>query len=85
MRLHDMRHFAGHQLPRVGANLPETMAWLGHSTSTASLRYQGAVSGLAAEIAEALSALATKPELAVVADAYHRADGGTNDQAAASA
>jgi integrase len=58
MRLHDLRHFAGHQTARV-ANLPETMARLGHSTQTASLRYQGQVSGRDVEIAEALSALAT--------------------------
>ncbi|SIJ03698.1 phage integrase family protein [Mycobacteroides abscessus subsp. bolletii] len=57
MRLHDMRHFAGHQTARV-ANLPETMARLGHSTQTASLRYQGQVSGRAVEIADQLSALA---------------------------
>jgi integrase len=59
MRLHDMRHFAGHQLPRVGASLPESMAWLGHTTQSASLRYQGQVSGRDAEIAAALSGLAT--------------------------
>lgn len=62
VRLHDLRHFAGHQTARV-VNLPETMARLGHSTQAASLRYQGQVSGRAAEIAEALSALATKPAL----------------------
>jgi integrase len=67
MRLHDLRHFAGHQTARV-ANLPETMARLGHSTQAASLRYQGQVSGRAAEIAEALSALATKPSLVVLVD-----------------
>lgn len=64
MRLHDMRHFAGHQTPRV-ANLPETMARLGHSTQTASLRYQGQVSGRDAEIAEALSALRAETLAAV--------------------
>lgn len=62
MRIHDMRHFAGHQTARV-ANLPETMKRLGHSTSTASLRYQGEVSGRDVEIADALSALAKVPEL----------------------
>lgn len=55
MRLHDMRHFAGHQTARV-ANMPETMARLGHSTQSASLRYQGQVSGRDVEIAIALSA-----------------------------
>ena len=66
MRIHDMRHFAGHQTARV-ANPPETIKRLGHSTSTASLRYQGEVSGRAVEIADALSALATVPELADLA------------------
>ena len=57
IRLHDMRHFAGHQTARV-ANLPETMQRLNHRTATASLRYQGMVSGRDVEIAEALSKLA---------------------------
>jgi integrase len=61
IRLHDLRHFAGHQTARV-ANLPETMARLGHSTSSASLRYQGQVSGRDVEIAEALSALVKIPK-----------------------
>ena len=67
IKLHDLRHFAGHQAARVG-NLPETMARLGHSTVSASLRYQRQVSGRAVEIAEALSVLATKPKRATVAD-----------------
>ena len=53
IRIHDLRHFAGHQTARV-ANLPETMARLGHSTSSASLRYQGQVSGRDVEIANQL-------------------------------
>jgi integrase len=57
MRLHDLRHFAGTMTARV-ANLVETMDRLGHSTPNASLRYQSLVNGRAAEIAEALSALA---------------------------
>lgn len=57
MRLHDLRHFAGTMTAQVG-NLVETMERLGHSTPTASLRYQGQVSGRNIEIAEALSALA---------------------------
>lgn len=83
MRLHDMRHFAGHQTARV-ANLPETMARLGHSTQTASLRYQGQVSGRAVEVAEALSALVESPKLAEVADA-RIADDGQADETAESA
>jgi hypothetical protein len=54
---HDLRHFAGTITARV-ANLPETMARIGHSTPKASLIYQQQVSGRPAEIAAALSALA---------------------------
>ena len=57
VRVHDLRHFSGTQVARVG-NLVETMAHLGHSTAHASLKYQHLVSGRAAEIAEALSKLA---------------------------
>jgi integrase len=57
MRLHDLRHFAGTMTAQV-SNLVETMQRLGHSTPTASLRYQGQVSGRNVEIAESLSALA---------------------------
>jgi integrase len=56
--IHDLRHFAGTQTARVG-NLVETMGRLGHSTVKASLTYQGIVSGRDAEIADALSQLAT--------------------------
>ena len=57
MRIHDLRHFAGTMAARV-ANLPETMARLGHSTVRASLLYQNVVSGRDAEVAAALSVLA---------------------------
>jgi integrase len=67
VRIHDLRHFAGSQVARVG-NVVETMNHLGHSSVSASLRYQHMVSGRDIEIAEALSALATTPKLAVVAD-----------------
>ena len=59
VRLHDLRHFAGTQVARVG-NLAESMARLGHSTVKASLLYQQVVSGRDAEIAAALSALAAQ-------------------------
>jgi integrase len=58
LRIHDLRHFAGTQIARVG-NLAESIARLGHSTVRASLLYQSVVSGRDAEIAAALSALAT--------------------------
>lgn len=47
-----------HVIDGSGRHLVETMERLGHSTPTASLRYQGHVSGRAVEIAEALSAQA---------------------------
>jgi integrase len=58
VRVHDLRHFAGTQTARVG-NLVETMGRLGHSTAKASLGYQAVVSGRDAEIAAALSVLAS--------------------------
>lgn len=59
VRVHDLRHFAGTQAARVG-NLVETMGRLGHSTVKASLIYQQIVSGRDAEVAAALSVLATE-------------------------
>jgi hypothetical protein len=47
---------------------PSDRTGLGHPTVGASLRYQHIVNGRDAEIAAALSTLAAKPELAVVAD-----------------
>lgn len=58
MTIHDLRHFAGTQAARVG-NLVETMGRLGHSTVRASLIYQQIVSGRDAEVAAALSELAS--------------------------
>lgn len=51
LRIHDLRHFAGTQIARVG-NLAESMARLGHSTVRASLLYSHVVSGRDAEIAK---------------------------------
>jgi integrase len=59
VRVHDLRHFSGTMIARV-ANLPESMRRLGHSTVRASLLYQQVVSGRDAEIAAALSELATQ-------------------------
>jgi integrase len=58
MRVHDLKHFAGTQTARV-ASLAETMSRMGHRTVKASLVYQEVVSGRDAEIAAALSELAT--------------------------
>jgi integrase len=63
MRVHDLRHFSGTTVARVGT-LAETMNHLGHSTVAASLRYQHMVSGRAQEIAEAMSRLAQSPDVA---------------------
>jgi integrase len=62
LHIHDLRHFAGTQTARVG-NLVETMGRLGHSTVKASLIYQQIVSGRDAEVAAALSVLATQQRL----------------------
>ncbi len=56
--IHDLRHFAGTSTARVG-NLVETMGRLGHKTVGASLIYQSIAKGRDAEVAEALSKLAT--------------------------
>jgi integrase len=56
--IHDLRHFAGTSTARVG-NLVETMGRLGHRTVQASLVYQTIAKGRDAEVADALSRLAT--------------------------
>ncbi len=66
VRVHDLRHTAGTLAVAAGANLKESIARLGHSSAAASLTHQAVVAGRDAEIAEALSMLATKPKLAVV-------------------
>lgn len=59
LRWHDLRHTAGSNATRVGANLAEVMALLGHSTPAAALRYQHQTQGRAEAIAAALSELAS--------------------------
>jgi integrase len=39
LRLHDLRHFQGHQASRV-ANLPEVMRRMGHSTQQAAMIFK---------------------------------------------
>ncbi len=58
MVIHDLRHFAGTQAARCG-NLVETMGRLGHSTVRASMIYQQIVDGRDAQVADALSELAS--------------------------
>lgn len=49
---HDLRHTAGTLFTQNGANLREVMAFLGHSTSDAALRYQHASPSRLRKIAE---------------------------------
>lgn len=55
LRWHDLRHFAGTTAAQTGATLAEVMGRLGHSTTTAAMRYQHIASNRDAEIAEQLS------------------------------
>ena len=61
MRLHDLRHLAGTLTAQAGATLKETMAWLGHSTVGAALRYQHVVESRNGEIAAQLDTLIRPP------------------------
>jgi integrase len=51
LRLHDLRHLAGTLTAQAGATLKETMAWLGHTSVAAALRYQHVADNRSAEIA----------------------------------
>lgn len=51
VREHDLRAFAGTMHARSGATLRETMAFLGHSTTTAAMAYQ-ALTGRDADLAD---------------------------------
>jgi integrase len=59
LRFHDLRHTGAVLAASTGATLAELMARLGHSTPGAAMRYQHAAKGRDAEIAAALSKLAT--------------------------
>ncbi|MCT2041924.1 tyrosine-type recombinase/integrase [Pseudoclavibacter alba] len=56
VREHDLRAFAGTTFAQSGATMRETMAFLGHSTTTAAMAYQ-ATTGREAELAERMPAL----------------------------
>jgi len=58
LRLHDLRHTGATMAAQAGATVAELMARMGHSTVTASMRYQHAARGRDAEIAARLSKLA---------------------------
>lgn len=61
--LHDLRHFAGTTFAQSGATMRETMARLGHRTSSAAIRYQHAAETRDREVAERAAAAmwAAKP------------------------
>lgn len=59
LRFHDLRHTGAVLAAQTGATLAELMARLGHSTPGAALRYQHAAAGRDAQIAIALSRIAS--------------------------
>lgn len=62
LRWHDLRHTGAVLAAQTGATLAELMARLGHSTVSASLRYQHAARGRDAEIARRLSEQVVPPD-----------------------
>jgi integrase len=58
LHFHDLRHFGGVMAALTGATTREVMDRLGHTTTTAAMRYQHVAAGRADALAERLSALA---------------------------
>jgi integrase len=58
LHFHDLRHFGGVMAAVAGGTTREVMDRLGHTTSTAAMRYQHVAAGRADALAERLSALA---------------------------
>ncbi|MBS9532081.1 site-specific integrase [Mycobacterium sp. M1] len=61
LHFHDLRHFGGVMAAVAGATTKEVMDRLGHTTSTAAMRYQHVAAGRADLLADRLSALAHPP------------------------
>ncbi|MBI3213142.1 MAG: site-specific integrase [Mycobacterium sp.] len=61
MHFHDLRHFGGVMAAVAGATTKEVMDRLGHTTSSAAMRYQHVAAGRVDLLADRLSALATAP------------------------
>ena len=59
LRFHDLRHTGAVLAAQTGATLAELMGRLGHSTVSAALKYQHVAAGRDAQIAAALSKIAT--------------------------
>lgn len=66
VREHDLRHFAGTHHAQGGATMKQTMAFLGHSTPSAAMRYQHALDERAQELADAMPLPPAKPVHGVV-------------------
>ncbi len=60
LHFHDLRHTAGVMAAHTGATVRELMDRLGHTTPAMSMRYQHTAEGRAAELADKLSAMATR-------------------------
>jgi integrase len=58
LHFHDLRHFGGVMAAQAGATTKEVMDRLGHTTSTAAMRYQHTANGRDDALAERMSALA---------------------------
>lgn len=63
LHFHDLRHFGGVMAAVAGATTKEVMDRLGHTTSTAAMRYQHVAAGRADALADKLSALAAVSNL----------------------
>ena len=61
LHFHDLRHFGGVMAAVAGATTKEVMDRLGHTTSSAAMRYQHVAAGRADALADRLSELATMP------------------------
>ena len=61
LHFHDLRHFGGVMAALTGATTREVMDRLGHTTTTAAMRYQHVAAGRADALADRLSALAAPP------------------------
>ncbi|WP_045822584.1 tyrosine-type recombinase/integrase [Williamsia herbipolensis] len=61
LHFHDLRHFGGVMAALTGATTREVMDRLGHTTSTAAMRYQHVAAGRADALADRLSLLAAAP------------------------
>ncbi|CAN3128608.1 tyrosine-type recombinase/integrase [Mycobacterium sp. smrl_JER01] len=59
LHFHDLRHFGGVMAAVAGGTTREVMDRLGHTTSSAAMRYQHVAAGRADSLAERMSALAT--------------------------